>query len=148
MGHQGHQGWIFPIHLLEHTAIIAHIVYCRLGIPQHGAFHIAHVIMELHLGRQLVDFGIVDVWVFRRAFNILANIQIAFVGIPVPPFDQRRIVGCRMAYLPIQLGHAIIYPSIVHPHQHIGIQVVVVLQSVGIASHRRSILLVTIDTKG
>ena len=39
-----------------------------------------------------------------------------------------------MAYLPINLRNVIVHPSVVHPQQHVGIEVVVVLQAVGIAS--------------
>lgn len=32
-----------------------------------------------------------------------------------------------MAYVPIELWHAVVYPTIVDPKQHVGIEVIVVL---------------------
>ena len=65
----------------------------------------------------------------------------------VPPFYQCGIVGCRVSNLPIKLWHTIVYPSIVHPSQHIGIKVVVVLQAVGLGTIQRVALLVAINTE-
>jgi hypothetical protein len=45
----------------------------------------------------------------------------------IPPADERGIVCCRMAYLPIELGYAVVYPSIVHPQQHVGVEIIIVL---------------------
>ena len=52
----------------------------------------------------------------------------------VPPVDERFVVGSLVAYFPVYLRHAVVEPAVVHPQQHVGIEVVVVLQSVGIAA--------------
>ena len=39
-----------------------------------------------------------------------------------------------MADLPVELGHAVVDPSVVHPFEHVGIEFVVVLQSAGRAA--------------
>ena len=57
------------------------------------------------------------------------------------------VVGGSIAYLPIELGYAIVYPSFISPHQHIGIEVIVVLQTVG-ARAVGVALLVAIDAEG
>ena len=52
-----------------------------------------------------------------------------------------------MTDVPIELWHAVVYPSVVDPQQHVGIELVVVLQTVGVATYGRT-LLVAVDTKG
>ena len=52
-----------------------------------------------------------------------------------------------MTNLPIDLRHAIVYPAIVYPKEHVGIEVVVVLQTSCLASHGRT-LLVSVDAEG
>ena len=64
----------------------------------------------------------------------------------VPPSDKRLVVGSTIAYLPVELGHIIVDPTIVDPQQHIGIQVVIVLQTIGQASVR-VVTLVAINTE-
>ena len=66
----------------------------------------------------------------------------------VPPHNQRLVVGSLVANLPIYLWHAIVNPPVVHPHQHVGIEVVIVLQSVRLTSHLGRTLLVAIDAEG
>ena len=51
-----------------------------------------------------------------------------------------------MSNLPVELRHEIVYPAIVHPHQHVCIKVVVVLQAIGLAANRR-ILFVAVYTE-
>ena len=63
-----------------------------------------------------------------------------------PPFHQCLIIGCRMSYLPVYLRYVIIYPALARPQKHIGIQIIVVLQSVRIAAQRVAAL-VAIDTE-
>ena len=42
-----------------------------------------------------------------------------------------------MPYLPINLWYTVVYPPVVNPKQHVGIEVVVVLQAVSITAYRR-----------
>ena len=51
-----------------------------------------------------------------------------------------------MPYLPVYLRNIIIDPTIARPKQYICIQIVIVLQAVGLASER-IVLFVTVDTK-
>ena len=53
-----------------------------------------------------------------------------------------------MTNLPIDLRNVVINPALFHPMQHIGIEVIVVLQAVGVTTRSiRRALLVAIDTK-
>ena len=78
--------------------------------------------------------GAVGVVVFHGAFHILADIERPLCGIVVPPPDERLVVGGGMSYLPIELRHTIVYPSLLCPEHHVGIEVVVVLQALGAAA--------------
>ena len=71
------------------------------------------------------------------------------VGVFVPPFDKRDVIGRRVSDLPIDLGDVIIDPTLLYPIGDIGVEVVVVLQTVGIAT--RSVcgaFLVAVDAEG
>lgn len=50
---------------------------------------------------------------------------------PVPPSDQLFVAGGLVAYLPVELRNEIVNPAVACPQQHIGIEVVVVLQAAG-----------------
>ena len=63
-----------------------------------------------------------------------------------PPLNQCGVISCLITYFPIQLGHAVVQPTVVYPQQNIGIEVVVVLCAVGIATCGRT-LLVAIDAE-
>ena len=64
-----------------------------------------------------------------------------------PPAYQCVIVGSLMAYFPIHFRNVVVYPTVVYPHQYIGIEVVVVLQTIGGASVRVT-LLVAVNAEG
>ena len=71
------------------------------------------------------------------------------VGVFVPPFDKRDVIRRRVSDLPIDLGDVIIDPTLLYPIGDIGVEVVVVLQTVGIAT--RSVcgaFLVAVDAEG
>ncbi len=63
-----------------------------------------------------------------------------------PPMYQVVIIGSRMTYFPINLRDIIIYPTIINPHQHICIQIIIILKTACITSIR-IIFLVAVDTK-
>ena len=66
----------------------------------------------------------------------------------VPPLDERDVVGGWMPDFPIYLRHVIVYPSFAYPARDVGIQVVVVLQSVGVATRTiRRALLVAVNAE-
>ena len=102
--------------------------------------------MQAHLCRQLMSVGIVGVTELHRALHVLADYQRALATMPVPPPYQLLVVGCAVTYLPVELWHAVVHPTVVHPHQHIGIQVIVVLQTVSVAADGR-ILQVAVDAE-
>ena len=95
-----------------------------------------------------MGLGILDISVFHRTLNVLSNEEWACGGISVPPLDQFSIICSLVSNLPIQLWHAIVHPTIVDPQKNVGIEIVVVLQSSGIAAHRRISSLIAINTKG
>ena len=51
------------------------------------------------------------------------------VGVFVPPFDKRDVIRRRVSDLPIDLGDVIIDPTLLYPIGDIGVEVVVVLQT-------------------
>ena len=128
------QGRRLPIQLAQHGAIVAHVVNGSLGIPQHGSLHVSQLAVQSVFGVHLVGLRIVQVGGLHRALNVLADIQWALAAILVPPFYQRLIVGGLVAYFPVDLRHTVVHPSFLHPQQDVGIEVVVVLQSVGVAA--------------
>ena len=65
-----------------------------------------------------------------------------------PPFNQGCVIGQRMSHLPINLRNIIINPALFYPIGNIGIQVVVILQTIRItAGTVWRTLLIPIDTK-
>ena len=103
--------------------------------------------MEGHLRSLLVLIGRFGIGKLHRTLHILTNHQRTGTSILVPPLDQRLVVSSLITYLPINLGHAIIQPTVVHPQQDIRIEIVVVLRTVGVTTNLRTTL-VTIDAKG
>ena len=80
-------------------------------------------------------------------FHILTDNERTGSSILVPPPDKCIIISGLITDFPIDLGHTIVKPAVIHPQQHIGIKVVIILQTIGIAANWR-IALVTIDAKG
>ena len=65
-----------------------------------------------------------------------------------PPFDQSGVISSRMTDFPIYLRNIIIYPPLIHPIQNIRIEVIIILQAVGVASRSvRCALLIPVNTK-
>ena len=141
------QGRQAPVVLTKHGCIVAGIVNSGFGIPQHGALDARELLTETVLGSLLVLVGVLWVGILHGALYVLANKEGTTRGMPVPPFNQRGVVGCLVAYLPIDLGHAVVEPAVVDPQQHVGIEVVVVLQTVGLTAYGR-ILGITVDAEG
>ena len=63
-----------------------------------------------------------------------------------PPFDECLIIGGFITNLPVNLWHVIVEPAIVHPQKDVGIEVVVVLGTIGVTAYRRTFF-VTVNTK-
>ena len=64
-----------------------------------------------------------------------------------PPADECFIVSSTVAHFPIKLWKVIVHPTLVYPFQHIGIEVVIILQTCGCTSIGISTL-VAIYTEG
>ena len=75
-----------------------------------------------------------EVGLIHRTHHILTNIQRTGGSILRPPTDQCIIIGSRMTDFPINLRNIIVHPTIVHPHQHISIQIVIILQTACVAA--------------
>ena len=75
------------------------------------------------------------------------NIHAALVSSMLsPPVSKYLIISHFFTNLPIELWYYIVNPSLLHPQENIGIQLVVVLKSVGLAT-TRVVLLIAPDTK-
>ena len=47
----------------------------------------------------------------------------------IPPGYERLVIGSTIAYLPINLRHTIVYPTIIHPKQYICIKIIIILEA-------------------
>ena len=103
--------------------------------------------MQRHLGSQLVAVLVPRVGILDGTLDIFTNIEIGMADVFAPPMYQLVVVGSLIAYLPINLGHAIVHPAFLVPQQHVGIEVVVVLQAVGTAAVGIAAL-VAVDAEG
>ena len=103
--------------------------------------------MECHLRSLLVLIGGFGISKLHRTLHILTNHQRTGTSILVPPLDQCLVISSLITYLPINLRHAVVQPAIVHPQQDVGIEVVIVLRTIGITANLGTAL-VTIDTEG
>ena len=92
----------------------------------------------LHLGCELSGF--------HRAIDILTDVERTTVSIRVPPVDERRIVGSLVTDFPIKLRNVIIHPAFLHPKKDVGIEIVIVLQTIRIGTVR-IMFLVAVDTE-
>ena len=135
-GHLWSQGRILVVTLLEHGGIVAGIVHHGLGIPLATAFHAGQVALQVVLGTHLVLAGIAQVVVLDGALHVLTYVQMSASGILAPPPDEGFVIGRGMTYLPVYLRYVVIHPTLAHPFQHIGIEVVIVLQTFGFGTHR------------
>ena len=126
---------------------MADVVNGGFGIPEHGTLHVPHLVSQCKFGGHLVALRILQVGIFGGALHVFADIERTVAGMLVPPSDEGFIVGSGVSYLPVNLWYTVVYPSVVNPKQHVCIEVVIVLQSVGVAAHGRT-LLVAVDAEG
>ena len=103
--------------------------------------------MQGHLGCQLMLALVCQVRVFHGTFHILSDIQWRTRQMAIPPVNQLVIVGSLITNLPIQLGHAVVHPAIGIPKKNVGIQLVIILQTIGLATVGIAFL-ITINAKG
>jgi len=114
---------VVPFQAVGHTFVVPEYFVCR---PETISADMGKCAFVAHLAGQFSGF--------HGAGHVLADIQVSAIGVFVPPFDQCDIVGCRMSDFPIYLWNVIVYPTLFYPACHVCIQVVVVLQSVGVAA--------------
>ena len=84
---------------------------------------------------------------FHRAGDILADVEVGGTGMGVPPREQHGVVGEGVADFPVELGNAVVNPSLPCPKENVGIEVVVVLEAVGAAAVGVA-RLVAVDAEG
>ena len=116
---------VVPFQAVGYTLVVPEYFVCG---PEAVTFYFRERTFVKHFAGELVCF--------HGTCYVLADIQMrAFPRrVFVPPLDQRDIVGSRMSDLPIYLWNVIVYPTLFYPVCHVCIQVVVVLQSVGVAA--------------
>ena len=91
--------------------------------------------------------GIIGVGKLNCALHILANEKRTLGSIAIPPLYESLIVGSCMAYLPVELRHGVVNPSVVHPQEHVGVEVFIVLCATCVAAYLHSRTLVAVDAK-
>ena len=105
-----------------------------------------HCPLQVVLLEHLMLLRILCIRILYCAFDILSDNERTLGSIVVPPTNQCLIVGRTIAYLPINLRNIIINPALANPLQHIGIQVVVVLRTIGLTATWVT-LLIAINTE-
>ena len=116
-------------------AIVADIVDSCLCIPQYRSLHIRHLTVKRHLRCLLVYLRITLVRSLSRTFHVLTDDERTSRCILVPPLDKGVIISSTITNLPVDLRHAVVEPAIIHPHQHVGIEIVVILCTVGVTAN-------------
>jgi hypothetical protein len=81
------------------------------------------------------------------ALQILTYVEMLPEIVVIPPLQQRRIIGSGMPSLPIKLGQVVIDPSFFHPQPYVGVQIIVILKTVGVTSIGVASF-VPVDTEG
>ena len=84
------------------------------------------------LGRELMTARIHWVGKLGGTLDVLTDIEWTIARMLVPPLDEGLIIGSSVAYLPIELRHAVVDETIIDPEQHIGIEVIIVLKTEGL----------------
>ena len=125
--HQRLQGWCGVIDLLQDGAIVARIVDTCSGIPLTRALYVGKGTLKVVLDEHLMGVGIGGVNSLNGALDVLTDEEWALTAIVVPPIDEHFIVCCLGSQIPIDLGYVVVYPTLFHPIDDVGIEVVVVL---------------------
>ena len=130
------QSWIFVVDICQNLTIVAFIFYHCSSIPLTASLYGWKHTLQVIFGKHLVLSRIFQIWLCYSTNYVLSDKQWTCGRMTRPPADQFIIICCRMTDFPIDLRDIIIYPAIVDPKQYIGIQVIVILKSVCIASIR------------
>ena len=108
---------------------VANIICCCLGIPEHGALYIIHLLVKAMLGRQLMTLRIRRISKLSCTLDILTYLKRTVASILVPPLDEGLVICRLVTYLPIDLRHTVINEAIVYPEENICIEIIVVLKT-------------------
>ena len=90
--------------------------------------------MEFELRVHLIDRRIVQIGLRNRAFDVLSDVEGTSGSMFCPPTQEAIVVGAGVSDGPVELRHDVVHPTLADPEQDVGIQVVVVLQTAGVAT--------------
>ena len=119
---------------LKFVGIVPDIVGQCGGIPEAVAVDSAGSAREVELRGLLVAGIVLHITCLDGAFDVLTDEERTTGSIVSPPLYKAFIVGRRMSDFPIYLRNGVIHPSLVDPEEDIGIEIVVILQTTGVAS--------------
>ena len=94
-----------------------------------------------------MNLGVLGVGKLAGALHVLSDVEGASACMVAPPVDERLVVSGLVAYFPVDLWQVVVHPSFFYPQHHIGIEVVIVLEPVGVASVG-VVALVAVDSEG
>jgi hypothetical protein len=126
MGIRGNQGRC-PVEVVLHrVGYPLEVVQYLVAVPVAVSVHERHLarLTDLYLQLILVD----------ASLEVLPDVEGLLEVVLVPPVQQGGIIGRGMPSLPVELRQVVIDPPLLYPKLDVGIEVVVVLQPVGIAS--------------
>ena len=117
------------INLAQDFLIVTRILANGCGIPLATAIDARQSSLQLVFAVHLMLVGVVRVGELNGSVHILTNKDRTLTGICAPPTDKRLIISGFVANLPINLRNVVVHPTLTHPFQHIGIEVVIVLEA-------------------
>ena len=79
---------------------VANIISCSLGIPEHGALYIIHLLVKAMLGWQLMTLRIRRISKLRRTLDILTYIKRTVASILVPPNAAKAAIKKLLIFIP------------------------------------------------
>ena len=130
----------------QRIAVFAGILHYCAGRPLATAADCLICPLQSHLAGKLIDGRILRVGILYRIHYRLADKQRTVLRMLCPPLHQSFIVGSRMSYLPIHLRYVIINPAFACPQKYVGIQIIIILQTVCGAAQRVAAL-IAVDTE-
>ena len=102
--------------------------------PPAVALNVGQTACDGYFVSQFVGVARVGVGSFHGGFHRLAYVHVSAVGVIVPPSVECSRRGSFVVEFPVELRHHIVHPSLFGPFEHIGIECIVVLQSIGFAA--------------
>lgn len=99
-----------------------------VGGPEAVAAHVTGLSGGGHLAGEVAGV--------HGALDVLPDVEMCFPGVLVPPVKKGEVVGSLVTDFPVYLGCTVINPSLACPEGNVGVEVVVILESVGTAAVR------------